>query len=167
MKLQEAIKRIKASELAIENDLEFLEAIKVLNHIFPQDDSPINSKLEDYTYYSYTTAFIEDSQYWSGIHTSPIPTIKASELLIMIEGFNPKFGDKVLAWNEGESEPKEMIYLGNDDGYLMCCLTKSFRDIKPVCKWFDNIKPIPRKTKVTLQQIADWKNVSPDDIEIV
>lgn len=177
MKLDEVIKKIKNGEMSIENDLEFQEAIKALDYIFPNDDSPIASKKDNYQYYKYTLLFDNNSDYWTGILTSHIPTIKASELLRMIEEpeFNPKFGDKVYAWDDYESDGGEFYFIGyiksnNDDEYGYCC-TQDFKEFcntcSPATEWFKNIKPIPQKTKVTLQEIADWKNVSPDDIEIV
>ncbi len=168
------IEKIRAGEMAIESDLEHGDYTLISKTIWPYDQNCLGT----YKYYFQDECAPEE---WDMADDRPeMEIIKASKLLEFIkkqdpekEEWKPKFGEKVLAWDHGESEPVEMIFLGKTDtkGHICDCFLmttdEEFRKIDPKCEWFNSIKPLPTKTKVTLEEIAEWKGVDTDQIEIV
>lgn len=85
----------------------------------------------------------------------------------------PQRGDEVLVWDEEENTAVKRIFLTYIEGAMYPVQVvydgyeKPFKDGKP----FPNInfkyyKPIPQKTKLTLQQIADKFEIDVNDLEV-
>ena len=161
--MKDKIEQIRAGELAIENDVSSDRMIEIIG-FFWQEAPAIAACANFY--------FDKQGEWWDAEDVE-MSTIKASELYDYLFGekeWEPKFGEKVLAWCGKESDAIEVIYLGVDKTgvfpYLIC-IEQEYNSAGPECDWFENIKQIPEKTKVTLKEIAEWKGVSQDEIEIV
>lgn len=181
---QELIEKLKNKEVVIENNGKLSQLRDVLNYAFPLDKSGLSGSRPLYGAAS--------PNYWTTRSLGGIPSLSVSDFILSEDkqeecicnaymGSDLLIEDHCPAKVHGKKEPEfkwgEDIQVLNNESWQDAIYIGLFpaAGIEPVyavnrngsVEIYKNIRKIPMTIAVTMQEIAEWKGCSVEQIKIV
>lgn len=118
--------------------------------------------------------YVNDKCKWVDVYIKPFFNAPPECYRVKPKEWKPKRGERVLVWDSGMDKKNERIFLTEIEGtsrpfYVVPeCEEKNFLEGKPFATLpYTQMSSIPKKIKVSIQEIANWKGVDVEQIEIV